>query len=236
MRIFQKKHQDAAQLHRDDTAQDADSPWVRAQRQHENTFLRLNAQVANWRLFAFFAIAVSAMSVAGLIYIGQQSKFVPMIVEVDKLGHTLAVAALTGDAAITDSRRYEYRELFDLIENLRSVTTDRMANNDRLEKGFSRLTGAARTYVRTELKKAPANDVGATKTVQIQVKTALKLPGKSWQVEWEEHSYALNGEALGVEKWKATVQYELLPSGDAEIIRKNPMGFTVTEINWMKVI
>jgi type IV secretion system protein VirB5 len=218
----------------------ADAPWILAARRHEDTFLRLNAQVANWRLFAFFAMGVSTLAVAGLVYIGQQSKFVPMIVEVDKLGRTLAVRALTGEAAISDPSRYAYRELFDLVENLRSVTTDRTANNDRLEKGFTRLSGAARNYVRTELKKAPANDVGATKTVQVQVKTALsladKVSGKTWQVEWEEHSFSLNGEEIGVEKWKATVQYELIPSGDAEMIRKNPVGFTVTEINWMKVI
>lgn len=215
---------------------EVDAPWVRAQRQHENTYLRLNAQVANWRLFAFCSIFVSAMSVAGLIYIGQQSKFIPLMVEVDKLGHTLAVRSLTGEAAITDSRRLVYREMFDLVENLRTVTTDRTANNDRLEKAYSRLTGAARTYVRTELRKAPPNDVGATKTVQVQVKTALKLTDKTWQIEWEEHSFSLTGDEIGVEKWKATLQYELVPSSEEESIRKNPIGFTVTEINWMKVI
>ena len=213
-----------------------DSPWLRAERQHENTFLQLNAQAANWRLSSYFSAAVALIAVSGAIYIGAQPKFIPMLVEVDKLGRTLAVRAVTGDDAITDSRRLVYREMFDLIENLRSVTTDRLANNDRLAKGFTRLEGSARTYVRTELSKAPANEVGATKTVQVRVKTALKLEGKSWQVEWEEHSYSLAGDALGVEQWKATLQYELLPTGDELSIRRNPIGFTVTEFSWQKVI
>jgi type IV secretory pathway TrbF-like protein len=213
-----------------------EAPWLRAQRQHEDTFLRLAAQVANWRKIAFGCLVLAALAVGGVIYIGSQSKYVPLMVEVDKLGRTLAVRALTGDDAVTDSTRLVYREMFDLIENLRSVTTDRKANDDRLEKGYARLSGAGRAYVRAELKKAPANDVGATKTVQIKVKTALKLAGKSWQIEWEELSFSLAGEPLGVELWRATLQYDLLPSGEEESIRKNPIGFMVPEISWQKVI
>jgi len=215
---------------------EADAPWIRAAMQHENTFLRLSAQVANWRMFAFVSLSVAALAVIGVIYIGSQSKFVPMVVEVDKLGRTLAVRALQGDDAITDTNRLVYREIFDLVENLRTVTTDRMANNDRLDKGFSRLSGSALAYVKTELKKAPPNEVGQTKTVQVQVKTALKLTDKTWQVEWEEHSYSLAGELMGVERWKATLQYKLMPSGEEVQIRKNPIGYIVNELNWMKVI
>lgn len=179
---------------------------------------------------------ITAIAIGGVIYIGAQSKYVPLLVEVDKLGRTVAVRALSGDDAITDSSRMVYREMFDLVENLRTVTTDRTANNDRLSKGFSRLEGAARMYVRTELRKAPANDVGATKTVQVKVKTALKLTGKSWQIEWEELSYNLAGEYLGVELWRATLQYELKPSSDEVSIRTNPIGYMVPELSWQKVI
>lgn len=213
-----------------------DAPWIRAGREHNHTFLRLAMEKANWRLFAFFCLFIAAVSVAGLIYIGSKSKFVPLLVEVDKLGQTLAVRALTGDDAVTDSRRLVYREMFDLIENLRTVTTDRLANNERLSKGFSRLSGASYGYVRAELKKAPPNEVGTTKSIQVKVKTALKLAGKSWQIEWEEASFSLTGEALGIETWRATLQYELTPSGDEKSIRINPIGFTVSDLSWQKVI
>lgn len=213
-----------------------DSPWVRAQAQHEDRFLRLAAQVANWRMFAFFSLSLAAIAVGGVIYIGAQSKIKPMLVEVDKLGQTLAVKVLSGDDAVVDSSRLVYREMFDLIENLRTVTTDRLANNDRIDKGYTRLTGAARTYVTTEQKRNKPNEIGATKSIQVKVKTALKLAGKSWQIEWEEHSYTLGGEDMGVEIWRATLQYDLLPQGDERSIRINPIGFTVSELSWQKVI
>ena len=213
-----------------------DTPWIRAEYLYNDTFLRQAAQTKNWRLFAFFCLGITIIAVGGLIYLGGQSKYIPMVVEVDKLGQTIAVRALTGKDAITDSSRIVYREMFDLIENLRTVTTDRLANNDRLAKGFSRLTGAATKYVQTELRKAPPNDVGSTKSVQIIVKTALKLAGQSWQIDWEERSYGLNGDQLGTEMWRATLQYDLVPSSEEKAIRINPIGFTVSEISWQKVL
>ena len=213
-----------------------DTPWLRAGMAYEDTFLRLAAQVANWRMFAFFSLFIAVMAVGGVIYIGSKSKFIPVLVEVDKLGRTLVVRELSGEDAITDSKRHVYREMFELIEHLRTVTTDVAANNSNLEKGFSRLTGAATGYVRTELRKAPPNEVGATKTVQVQVKTVLRISDNTQQVEWEEHSINFKGEETGVEKWKATVVYKLAPPEAEEGIRINPIGFFVTDLNWMKVI
>lgn len=217
-------------------ADGVDAPWIKAGFQYNDTFLRLSAHARNWRRQAFLGWIIALLAVAGMIYIGSMSKFVPYVVEVNQLGRTVAVRALVGNEATTDAKRMVYREMFDLIENLRTVTTDRTANDDRIDKGFSRLNGAAYAYVRAELKKAPPNDVGATKTVQVQVKTALKLTEKSWQIEWEELSFNLAGESIGVERWKATVQYDLHPSGDEPDIRRNPIGFAVSEMNWMKVI
>ena len=215
---------------------DGDSAWTKAGAAYEDTYLRLAAQVANWRMFAFFCLFLAVVAVVGVIYIGSQSKIIPMLVEVDKLGRTLAVRVLDGDDAVTDSKRLVYREMFDLIENLRTVTTDVAANNTNLSKGFSRLSGGATGYARTELRKAPPNEVGTTKTVQVQVKTVLRISDNVQQVEWEEHSFNLKGEEFAVDKWKATVTYKLVPPNAEEGIRINPIGFTVYDLSWMKVI
>jgi type IV secretion system protein VirB5 len=69
----------------------------------------------------------------------------------------------------------------------------------------------------------------------VKVKTALKLTGKSWQIDWEERSMALNGEDLGTEVWRATLQYSLEPAGDEGSIKRNPIGFTVSDLSWSKV-
>lgn len=233
--IFKKKPKDQLEALKAETDKQDDSPWTRANNAHNDRVLRQGAQIANWRRTTFLMGCIALSAVAGLIYVAQQPKFVPMPILVDKLGQTVAVKALYGDEAVTDKNRLVYREMFDLITNLRSVTTDRQANNDRLTAGFSRLDGAAAKYVREELRKAPPNIVGASKTVQIKVRSAMPLTGKSWQVDWEEHSFSLGGEAIGVESWRSTLQYELKPTGDEKVIRINPIGFRVFEMSWQKI-
>lgn len=233
--IFKKNPKDQLEAVKAETDKQDDSPWTRANNAHNDRVLRQGAQIANWRRTTFLMGCIALSAVAGLIYVAQQPKFVPMTIQVDKLGQTVAVKALYGDEAVTDKNRLVYREMFDLITNLRSVTTDRQANNDRLTAGFSRLDGAAAKYVREELRKAPPNIVGASKTVQIKVRSAMPLTGKSWQVDWEEHSFSLGGEAIGEESWRSTLQYELKPTGDEKAIRVNPIGFRVFEMSWQKI-
>jgi len=199
--------------------------------------MRAQAQVRNWRLFAFFSLFIAGIAVSGAVWIGGKSKFVPMVFEVDNLRRTVYVKTLGGDEAATPVDRIVYSEMFELFENLRSVTTDREANNARLRKGFSRLTGAAATYVRAELRKAPPNEVGASKTVQVTVRSALKLTGKSWQVDWDETSFGLDGKQLGdPEHWRATLQNDLNPSNDEKVFRSNPSGLQIPELSWQKVV
>lgn len=245
MSLFKKKDKERVDVgvvehvmdvEKDKPADPLDSLWARAEYYQDDRYLRQLMQVRNWRMFAFFMLIVATLAVAGNIYIGSKSKFIPVLVEVDKLGRTVAVRAVTGEDAVADTNRLVYREMFDLIESLRTVTTDVGANGVNLNRGFSRLVNAATNYARTELKKAPPNEVGTTKTVQIQVKTAMPISDRYWQIEWEEHSFGLDGIEIGVEKWKATLRYELRPSGDEKDIRTNPIGFTVVELNWMKVI
>lgn len=235
MGFFSKKEKPVPAIATEHAFDANDAPWVRAQLFHDDRYLRQALQTKNWqRAFAWMAV-IAALSVSGSIYLAGRSRFIPMVVEVDKLGQTLAVRALTGDDAVTDSNRLVYREMFDLIENLRTVSTDRFANNGRLSAGLSRLTGSANNYVKTELRKAPPNEVGTTKAVQIKVRSALKLTGRSWQIDWEERSLGLNGDDIGVEVWRATLQYTLEPAANAEAIRRNPIGFTVSELSWQKV-
>jgi type IV secretion system protein TrbF len=213
-----------------------DAIWINAQRQHDDKFLRLAAHADNWRRAFFMALVVACIGVGGAVYIGSQTKHVPFLVEVDKLGQTVAVKSLAGADAVTDPKRLVYREMFDLIENLRTVTTDKQANNEHISRGFSRLAGSAFNYAKTELRKNPPNEVGASKSVMVKVRTALVLAGKSWQIDWEEHSYDLSGKEISVENWRATIMYDLIPASDEASIRTNPIGFTVTELSWQKVL
>lgn len=214
---------------------DTDAPWVIAQRHHDDRTLRSAMHTANWQRIAMFAMAVALAAVIGVVIIGSQSKVVPYLIEVDKLGRTIAVRAVDGRDASVDLNRMIYREMVMLIENTRTVSLDFQQNNKALTLAFSRLTGAAYNYVRHDLSLKKPNEVAATKTVQVDVQIALPVTENTWQVEWTETSLSLGGEAMGPpERWKANIHYELRPGGSEADLRINPVGIFIHSLTWTK--
>lgn len=215
---------------------DQDTPWILAQRHHDDRTLRSAVHTANWQRIAMFAMFVALVAVIGVGYIGAQSKVIPYLIEVDNLGRTIAVRAVDGRDATVDANRMIYREMVMLIENTRSVSLDFQQNNKALTLAFSRLTGAAYNYVRNDLSIKKPNEIAATKTVWVDVQLALPVTENTWQVEWLETSYNLGGEKMGPpERWKANIHYELRPGAKETDLRINPVGIYIHSITWTKL-
>lgn len=220
---------------------DSDAPFVKAQLHHDDRFLRLASHAANWRKFAFISAVTSVCAVAGVVYMASLPRVVPVFIAVDKLGRTAPLVAGVAEGARVDPRKLIYREMVNFIENTRSVTSDYAANNKALAEGFSRLVGAAHTYVKTDLMSHKPNEVAEKKTIVVEVKLAMPITvggqRNSWQVEWTETSYSLKGEQMGApEMWKANIQYELHPGNTEDEVNLNPLGFTIPTLSWAKQV
>ena len=68
-----------------------DNPYLNARRTLNEYNGALIQSRHMWQAAALLALMVAIGAVGGVIYIGSQSKFVPYVIEVDKLGQTAAV-------------------------------------------------------------------------------------------------------------------------------------------------
>src|SRR3984893_4559249 len=68
-----------------------DDPYLSARREWNERYGSYIARARNWRVAALGSIFVSAILARGVIWPGSQSKLVPFVVEVDKLGQAVAV-------------------------------------------------------------------------------------------------------------------------------------------------
>ena len=64
-----------------------DTPYQRAEQVWDDRIGNSRQQAANWRIAAFGSMAVSLVSVCGMIYLGQLPKTEVEVVQVDKLGN-----------------------------------------------------------------------------------------------------------------------------------------------------
>ena len=69
-----------------------ENPYLSARREWNERYGDYIARARNWRSAAFAALAISAVLALGVVWEAAQSKVVPYVVEVDKLGDAIAVA------------------------------------------------------------------------------------------------------------------------------------------------
>ena len=82
----------AARPSREPPSNAATNPYVEARREWNERYGDYIYQAQHWRTMAIISGLIALIAVAGVAYIGAQSKVIPYVVEVDKHG---AAAAIT---------------------------------------------------------------------------------------------------------------------------------------------
>ena len=101
------------------------SPYLAARREWDERYGNLITRAKNWRTAAFLALLIAMFETAGLIALSMKAKTVPYVVAVDSLGRVLAAGP--ADQASQADDRLKRAALFQWVSDLRSVTTDGVA-------------------------------------------------------------------------------------------------------------
>jgi type IV secretory pathway TrbF-like protein len=102
------------------------SIYQRARQEWDERYADLVLGKRNWQIAAAGSIAVSLILAGGIVWLCTRSRFVPNVVEVDKLGYALtAPQALSSDSSsqLADDRIVRY-ELAGFIRSAREVIAD----------------------------------------------------------------------------------------------------------------
>ena len=190
-------------------------------------------QARNWRLMAFGTLALSSAMASGLIWQSLQSRVVPYVVEVDRLGEARAVSQAEADYQPTDPQ-IAY-QLARFIENVRGVSLDPVlmrrswlqAYDFASERGAMFLGEYARA-------RQPFARIGE-RTASVQVTSVLRASNKSFQVKWTETEYG-RGSQAGSSRWTAILTVVTKAPRTADDLRRNPLGVYVDAIDWSREI
>lgn len=188
-------------------------------------------QARNWRLMAFGTLSLSSAMALGLIWQSLQSRVVPYVVEVDRLGEARAVTPAEAGYQPTDPQIAW--QLARFIENVRGVSLDPvlMRRNWLQAYDFATEKGALflGDYVRV---RQPFARLGE-RTVSIQVSSVLRASDRSFQVKWVETDYE-RGSLAGSSRWTAILTVATKAPRSADSLRRNPLGIYVEAIDWSR--
>jgi type IV secretion system protein VirB5 len=218
-----------------------ENPYLTARRSWNEHVGAVVSSRQTWQVIGILSLLIALASVGGIVYIGSQSKFVPYVVEVDKLGQAVAVAPAQA-AAPADQRVIE-ASVASFIADARLVTPDVALQRKAIFHVYSMLAAndPATTKMTEWFSAAEESKPFARakqETVSIEITSALPQTADTWQVDWIETTRDRQGLLKGQPfRMRALVTVYIASTTNKtteEQIRNNPLGIFVRDFSWSK--
>ena len=208
-----------------------ETPYQRAGQLWDERIGSARAQANNWRLMALGGLLITTGLAGALVWQSLQSRVVPYVVEVDRLGEARAVAPADAGYRPTDPQVAWHLGRF--ITNIRARSLDPVLMRENWLSAYDFATDRAALFLGEYARAAdPFADVGR-RTVSVQVTSVVRASDTSFQVKWTESEYE-RGSLASTSRWTAMLGVKLRPPRSAETLRKNPLGLYVVAIDWSR--
>ena len=216
----------------------AANPYAEGWRAWDERYADLAVGRRNWQIAAAAFAAVSLILAIGIVRQSGRSRYIPYVVEVDKLGYALTMPRPLSVSAMPDMpARMERYEIAAFIREARSVSSDAQAEQEMLDALLAHTRGAADRfldgYYHSDNFAHNPFKIAEKQTVSVRIDSILQLSPASYQVRWTEQARGLSGEMAGTPThWEAMLQTEVIPPNSDDTIISNPLGFYVTRLTW----
>lgn len=212
----------------------AHNPYLAARSEWNERYGSYIAEARRWKLIALAALAIAAVAVIGVLNLASKSRFVPFLVEVDKLGETLAIKK--AEQAQAADTRVIRASLARFVDDTRSVTPDATLQKQALLEAYAYLSNQdpATAALNDHFAKNSPFERAQTETVTVEINNVLPITKDTWQIEWTESVRSRHGQPLEKTRWKATATVYVVPPVKEEQIMKNPLGIYIRDYTWAK--
>jgi type IV secretion system protein VirB5 len=218
-----------------------DNPYLNARRTLNEANGALIQSRRMWQAAALLALMVAIGAVGGVIYIGSQSKFIPYVIEVDKLGQAAAVNR--ADRAAVVDERVVHAMLAAFVHDVRMVSFDRTVQNEAIWRIFALMqSGDPATNKITEFMKDPSTNPtlrAAEHSVGIEISSVLRQTDETWEVNWTERVWNRQGVRTDQYRMRGLATIYFVPpttTTTEEEIRRNPLGLYVRDFTWSRIV
>ncbi len=209
-------------------------PWVNARQEwnaHEGYVV---ASKRRWQIVGLFFGFLALSAIAGVIYIGSQSKFIPYVVTVDSLGQ--AVAVKRADIMAPVDKRVIMATLASFINDLRIVTPDVTVQKNAVLNIYAYFNSTDPATRKTNEffanKEINPFKRAETETVNVNIISVIQQSQETWQVFWTEEVRDRKGRIKAKPKFRANINIYVMPPSTSRTdddIQKNPLGIIIKD-------
>lgn len=220
---------------------EVENPYLSARRTWNEHVGAVVSSRQTWQVVGILSLLIALAGVGGVIHIGSQSKFVPYVVEVDKLGQAVAVAPAQRAAAV--DQRVVHASVASFISDARLVTPDVALQRKAVFRLYSMLSANDPATAKTNEWLNGSEDSSpfkraAKETVSTEILSVIPQTPDTWQVDWMETTRDRQGVVKGPPfRMRALVTVYTVaatPQTTEEQVRNNPLGIYVRDFSWSK--
>lgn len=222
----------------EESAEPAVNPYLNAQRTWNDQFGKIISSLRMWRMLALVCLLTTLAAVGGMVQIGRQSKVVPYVVEVNKLGEALAIGS--AQASCAADPRVIRATVASFVSDARLVTSDVALQRNAVLRVYADLaagdpaTGKMNEWLNGTPDSNPFKRA-ATELVNVDIKSVMPQTASTWQLDWVETVRDRKGVVKSAPyRMRALVTVYVSPPTTEEQIRRNPLGIFVRDFSWTK--
>jgi len=209
----------------------AASPYQRASQEWDNRIGSSVAQARNWRLAAFGAIGLAALSLGGFIYQSSNTNIATFVVPIDKYGRPgrIELAGRTYNPSTAETGYF----LADWVNLTRSKSIDPIVIRDNWTGAYHFVAGPAIGQLNDYAKSHdPFANVGV-QAVNVEIVSVLARSPNTYQVQWRETTFD-QGVGSATENWTGLFTAKINPPKNEAELRANPLGIFITSFQWSR--
>jgi type IV secretion system protein TrbF len=207
------------------------TPYQKAAQAWDERIGSARVQARNWRLMAFGSLTLSIGLAVAMTWQSMQSRVVPYVVEVDRLGEVRAVAPAIETYQPTDAQIAWHLGRF--IAAVRGVSVDPVLVRRNWLDAYDFATDRAAVFLNDHARTTDPFAAIGTRSVSVQVTSVVRASDSSFQVKWTEQVYE-RGSLVRTERWTAMLTIVIQPPRTAEVVARNPLGLYVNAIAWSR--
>lgn len=185
-----------------------------------------------WRAVAVLSLALAIIGFGYALYLSRESRIIPYIVEVDRLGSPVAVGV---------PERIEYADqrvvraiLANFVASFRSVTPDAVVQKKYIDRTYAllRASDPSTEKINAWFRSNSPFEAAKRVTVSVEVSNIVSLSDRSWQIDWTEFERDRRGRETGSRRYRGIATVTLTEPQDEAVIRLNPIGLYVRDFDW----
>ena len=218
---------------------ETENPYLTARRTWNEHVGSVVSAKQTWQVVGLLSLLIALAGVGGMIHIGSKSKFIPYVVQVDKLGASRASGIV--NSSVGSDPKLLGATVSEFIENARLVSPDVALQRKAVFNIYAHLspndpaTIKMNEWLNGTSESSPFKRA-AKEMVNIDITSVLPQTPTTWQVDWIEtrrdRQGVLKGQPSEMRGLITVYQANISTNKTEEDMRKNPLSIYVRDFSW----